>query len=279
LKHQTTWILVAAIGVVVGFTSGQAQSAQQSANQSGTLLVDTDDTCQLFLDDEDKGEITPDRAQKFTVGPGEHILKCKIRSAPDLVWRKVVDVQDSSQVAAVISLRALHLQYDQAAAAKAKSDQASAGRQLEEAEAQIRLRQKSKVEMPQVMFALVQGNWQGVSNATVGSATISESYQYNFTAIEDGQIVAYLIFGGRMRFKETFTPVAPNRLEGATELCISTKDKGLMKPGAKKDADGWADCWGHHNRPPEPHQKDAVIQINGSTLTYTDPSGSFTLAR
>ena len=278
MKHQTTWILVAAIWVVVGFMMGQAQNAQQAANQNGTLLVDTDDTCQLFLDDEDKGEITPDKAQKFTVGLGEHILKCKIKSTPDLVWRRVVDVQDKSQVAAVVSLRALHLQYDQAAAAKTKNDQASAGRQLEEAEAQIRLRQKSKVEMPQVMLSLVHGNWQGVSHATVGSTTISESYQYNFTAIEDGRIVAYLIFGGRMRYKDTFTPVAPNRLEGLTELCISTKDKSLMKPGAKKDSDGWTDCWGH-NRPPEPLPKDAIIQINGSMLTYTDPSGSFTLTR
>ena len=279
MKHQTTWILVAAIWVVVGCMTGQAQTAQPSANQNGTLLVDTDDTCQLFLDDEDKGEITPDKAQKFTVGLGEHILKCKIKSTPDLVWRRVVDVQDKSQVAAVVSLRALHLQYDQAAVAKAKNDQASAGRQLEEAEAQIRQRQKSKVEMPQVMLSLVHGNWQGVSHATVGSTTISESYQYNFTGIEDGRIVAYLIFGGRMRYKDVFTPVAPNRLEGQTELCISTKDKSLMKPGAKKDADGWADCWGKHKRPPELLPKDAIIQINGSTLTYTDPSGSFTLTR
>jgi len=278
LKHQITWILVAAIWVVVGFMKGHAQSAQQPVNRNGTLLVDTDDTCQLFIDDEDKGEITPDKALKFSVGPGEHILKCKLKSVPDLVWRKVVDVQDPSQVAEVVSLRALHLQYDQAAAAKAKNDQASAGRQLEEAESQIRLRQKSKVEMPQVMLSLVQGNWQGTSRATVGSATISEPYQYNFTTIEDGRIVAYLIFGGRMRYKDTFTPVAPNRLEGQTELCISTKDKSLMKPGAKKDADGWADCW-HHNKPPEPLPKDAIIQINGSTLTYTDPSGSFTLTR
>ena len=260
------------------FYEGTDQGAQQSVGQNGTLLVDTDETCQLFLDDEDKGEITPDRDMKFTVGIGEHILKCKIKGIPDLVWRKVVDVKSTSQVAEVVGLRALHIQYDQAAAAKAKSDQSSASRQLEEAEAQIRQRQKSKVEMPQVMFSLVEGNWQGASHATVGSVTISESYQYNFTGIEDGRIVAYLIFGGRMKYKDTFTPLPPNRLQGETELCISTTDKSLMKPGAKKDADGWADCWGH-NKPPEPLPKDAIIQINGSTLTYTDPTGSFTLTR
>jgi hypothetical protein len=279
LKHRNTWILVAAIGVAVGFTRGQGQSAQPPANQTAILLVDTDDTCQLFLDDEDKGEIVPDHALKFSVSLGEHILKCKIKSAPDLVWRKVVDVKSTSQVAEVVALRALHLQYDQAAAAKAKNDQASANRQLEDAETQVRLLQKAKTEMPQAMFALVQGNWQGVSQATVGSAAISDSYQYRFAAVEDGRIVAYLTLGGKMRYKDIFTPVLPNRLQGETELCISTTDKNLMKPGARKDADGWADCWGKHNRPPEPYPKDAIIQINGGTLTYTDPTGSFTLTR
>jgi hypothetical protein len=279
LKQQTTWILVAAIWVAFGLTRGQSQSTQASANQTATLLVDTDDTCQLTVDDEDKGEITPDKDMKFSVGLGQHVLKCKIKTVPDLVWRKVVDVKTPSQVAEVVALRDLHLQYNQAAAAKARNDQASANRQLEDAETQVRLLQKAKTEMPQAMFALVQGNWQGVSQATVGSAAISDSYQYRFAAIEDGRIVAYLTLGGKMRYKDTFTPVPPNRLQGETELCISTTDKNLMKPGARRDADGWADCWGKHNRPPEPYAKDAIIQINGSTLTYTDPTGSFTLRR
>jgi len=273
LKHKTIWRLVAAILIVVGFVSAQDQSAQRSVNQSATLLVDTDDTCQLFLDDEDKGEVTPDKALKFSVGLGDHILKCKIKSAPDLVWRKVVNVKDTSQVAEVVALRALHLQYE--AVAKAKNDPATVNRQLEEAEAQVRLRQKAKTEMPQMMFELVKGNWQ----ATVGSTTISDSFQYHFAGVEDGHIVAYLTLGGNMRYKETFIPVLPNRLQGETRVCISTTDKHFMKPGAKKDADGWADCWGKHNRPPEPSPKDAIIQINGSTLTYSDPTGSFTLTR
>jgi hypothetical protein len=278
LKHQTTWILIAAIWTAVGSTWAQTQDAQPSANQTGTLLVDTDDTCQLTIDDEDKGEIMPDKDMKFSVGLGQHVLKCKIKSAPDLVWRKVVDVKSTAQVAEVVALRDLHLQYSQAAALKAKNDLANANRQLEDAEAQVKLRQRAKTEMPQAMFALIEGNWQGVSQATVGSAAISESYQYRFAGVEDGHIVAYLTFGGRIRYKDTFNPVPPNRLEGGTELCVSTKDKNLMKPGAKKDVDGWANCWGH-NRPPEPYSKSAIIQINGSTLTYTDPTGSFTLTR
>jgi len=156
LKPNTIWILVSAILIVAGFVSAQAQSGQPSVDRSATLLVDTDDTCQLFLDDEDKGDVTPDKALKAPVGLGEHILKCKIRSAPDLLWRKVINVKDTSQVAEVVALKSLHLQYDQMA--KAKNDPAAVNRQLEETEAQLRLRQKAATEMPQMMFDLVKGN-------------------------------------------------------------------------------------------------------------------------
>jgi len=171
----------------------------------------------------------------------------------------------------------LHLQYDQTA--RAKNDPAAVNRQLEETDAQLRLRQKAATEMPQMMFDLVKGNWQGMSQGTVDIARTSESYQYHFAGFENGHIVAYLTLGGTMRYKETFTPVPPNRLQGETTLCVATTDKQFMKSGSKKDAAGWADCWGKHNRPPEPYAKDAIIQINGSTLTYSDPTGSFTLTR
>jgi hypothetical protein len=118
-----------------------------------------------------------------------------------------------------------------------------------------------------------------VSQGTAGSPRTSESYQYHFAGLEDGHIVAYLTLGGTMRYKETFTPVPPDRLQGVTRLCVATTDKQLMKPGGKKDADGWAECWGKHNRPPEPYAKDAIIQINSSTLMYSDPWGSFILTR
>jgi hypothetical protein len=274
LKHHTIWILVSAVLIVAGFVSAQAQSGQPSVDRSATLLVDTDDSCQLFIDDEDKGEVTPDKALKSTVGLGEHILKCKIKSAPDLVWRKVILVKDTSQVAEVVALKSLHLQYDQS-----KNDPAAVNRQLEESEAQVRLRQRAATEIPQLMFDLVKGNWQGVPQGTAGIARSSESYHYHFAGLEDGHIVAYFTLGGTMRYKEIFTPLPPDRLKGETTLCVATTEKQFMKPGSKKDADGWADCWGKHNRPPEPYAKDAVIQINGSTLTYSDPTGSFTLTR
>jgi len=277
LKHNTIWIPVLAILIVAGFASAQAQGGQPSVDRSATLLVDTDDTCQLFVDDEDKGEVAPDKALKSTVGPGDHILKCKIKSAPDVVWRKVINVKDTSQVAEVVALRSLHLQYDQMA--RAKNDPAAVNRQLEETEAQVRLRQKAATELPQMMFDLVKGNWQGTSQGTADVVRTSQSYQYHFARLEDGHIVAYLTLGGTTRYKETFTPVPPNRLQGETTLCVATTDKQFMKPGSKKDAGGWADCWGKHNRPPEPYAKDAIIEINGSTLTYSDPTGSFALKR
>jgi hypothetical protein len=276
VKHKTIWIPASAILIVAGFVSAYAQSGQQSVDRSATLLVDTDDTCQLFADDEDKGEVTPDKALKFSVSVGEHILKCKIKNAPDLVWRKVINVKDTSQVAEVVALRALHLQYDQMA--KAKNDPATTNRQLQDAETQVRLRQKAQTEMPQMMFDLVKGNWQGTSQGTADTARIGESYRYQFAGVEAGRIVAYLTLGG-MKYKETFTPVPPDRLQGVTQLCIATTDKQFMKPGGKKDAEGWAECWGKHNRSPEPYPKDAVIQINSGTLMYSDPSGSFTLRR
>lgn len=277
MKPNTFWILVSAILMVAGLVNAQAQSAQPLVDRSATLLVDTDDTCQLFVDDEDKGEVTPDKALRSTVALGDHILKCKIKSAPDLVWRKVITVKDTSQVAEVVALKSLHLQYDQTA--RAKNDPAAVNRQLEETDAQLRLRQRAATEMPQMMFDLVKGNWQGMSQGTADVARVSESYQYHFAGLENGHIVAYLTLGGTMRYKETFTPVPPNRLQGGTTLCVATTDKQFMKSGSKKDAGGWADCWGKHNRPPEPYAKDAIIQINGSTLTYSDPTGSFTLTR
>ena len=73
MKPNTFWILVAAMLIVFSLVTVQAQSGQPSVDRSATLLVDTDDTCQLFVDDEDKGEVTPDKALKSTVGLGDHI--------------------------------------------------------------------------------------------------------------------------------------------------------------------------------------------------------------
>ncbi len=114
-------------------SASQTSRAQKPGTKQDTLLVDTDDTCHLFVDDDDKGEITPAATLKFNVAVGEHILKCRIDEVPDLVWRKVVDVKDAEQAAAIVSLKALHLQYNQAVA-KAKAGQDEAIKQMEKAE-------------------------------------------------------------------------------------------------------------------------------------------------
>jgi phage-related minor tail protein len=128
--------------------SQNAKTQQSTANKNAILLADTDDTCHLFIDDEDKGQITADTSRKFTVGIGEHILKCKNDTIPDLVWRTVVDVKDTTQVAAMVSLKSLHIQYEQAVTKaqnqKAESD-ATGAKQLAEAQAEERQREADNV--------------------------------------------------------------------------------------------------------------------------------------
>lgn len=138
--------------------SNAVSFAESQATIRGALLVDTDDACFLALDDENKGLITPDREQRFSVSLGDHILKCIVPNAPDLVWRKAVSVKDSSQVAAVITLKALHIQYDQAIV-KVKSqkdeEEGAAAKKLAEAEAT----QKAKADFPQQLFNQLSGRW------------------------------------------------------------------------------------------------------------------------
>jgi hypothetical protein len=77
-------------------------------------------------------------------------------------------VKDSSQVAATISLKALHIQYDQAVA-KAKNEKtqadATAAKQLKEAEAEQEEREAAKAAakaaMPTQVLGMLRGEWQG----------------------------------------------------------------------------------------------------------------------
>jgi len=97
----------------------QPSSAQTTANavaKTSTILVDTDDACRLSVDGSDEGMVTPDEVTKIKVRPGGHILKCAIEKAPDLVWRTVIETKSGEQAAALISLKALHDQHNQAAA-------------------------------------------------------------------------------------------------------------------------------------------------------------------
>jgi hypothetical protein len=143
-----------------------AQSKPSSINQvpakTSILLVDTDDSCRLMIDDEDKGVIMADHSQKFTVPFGEHLLKCKIEAVPDLFWRKAVEVKDTSQVVVVVALKALHLQYDQALT-KAKSQKEeellASTKQLAEAEAAEKQRESAKAAIPAQVLDMLRGTW------------------------------------------------------------------------------------------------------------------------
>jgi hypothetical protein len=220
---------------------------KQPAPKQPVLIVDTDDDCRLFVDDEDKGVMTPAHSQRFSVNLGEHILKCTVESIPDLVWRKAVDVKDSSQVAVVISLKALHVQYDQAAT-KAKN-------QLAEAEAEQQQREAARVAVPQQIADLVRGTW-----AHSWSYTIVEGYPqtrkvfYEFGPLDGGLIqvtVGYEFFKNRF----TVIPTAPNLLiseEGPVcwiARIINGHNRGQVKPGATVDAQGWGECAEKYRKP------------------------------
>lgn len=276
-------------------TSSQSSRAKQSAAKAALLLVDTDDDCRLVMDDEDKGVITPEKSSKFAVGLGQHILKCTVVGVPDLVWRKVVDVRDGLQVAAVISLKLLHVQYD-AAVANAKNQKAAAANEIDEKAAAVaalnkkmdeedaaeKRRLTAKREVPQRLFEMVKGDWYASVSGNYQGIPVSVSYQYHFEGIEDGLIIAYLTQNGKIRYKVTFTPMPPNSLQAVSTQCFATKDRAIMKPGSKGN-DGWGICMGKKNegyaiQPSSPG--GTPLQINGNTLTGVDGLNlSFTLTR
>lgn len=229
----------------------KASAPNQAPRPTSVLLIDTDDSCRLMIDDEDKGVISPDHSQKFKITIGEHILKCTVETVPDLVWRKVVEVKDTSQVAAVISLKALHVQYSQAvtkvktqkeeadaASAKQMQEAIAAKKQQSDAEKQ---REQEKAELPQKIFDLVSGSWHGQENQVREGKFYSTGRRFRFDRIEGGLIVG-IELGDVRNTQLVMVPVAPNRLVVKTKQCISTKWKKFQKPGAKKDGDGFVAC-------------------------------------
>jgi hypothetical protein len=148
-------ILVAAL-LFIAIQPAYAQIAKPAAAGS-IVMVDTDDSCRLTVDDRDEGIITPDHAKKISVGLGDHILKCGVENVPDLCWRKIVQTKKSGQTIAMITLRALHIRYEQAVAQadqrKAQSEQAAraaadrAARQQEAASAYEAKRQRIQAQI------------------------------------------------------------------------------------------------------------------------------------
>ena len=202
-------------------------------NKITTLLVDTDYACHLFIDGDDKGMQSPEHSQKFKIGPDEHILKCSVEGVPDLVWRKVLDAKGASQVAAVISLKALHIQYDQAVT-KLKSQKeetdATASRQLQEAESEQKQREAAKAALPQQVYEIVQGVWHGNLTYNVeGLGMVTDQYEYEFGPIVDG-VIQVVRNEHYTQSRMTVVPVAPNLL---------TSEEGFVLVKFRPDNNHW----------------------------------------
>jgi len=275
----TTYALVAEASGL-GQPDSQTAKTQRSGNKTTTLLVDTDDTCHLFVDGEDKGTITPNAPQKFMTGPDEHILKCSVDSIPDLVWRKVVDAKGSSQIVAAISLKALHVQYDQAlSTAKNQNAQADslAAKQLEEAELEEKQRRAAKEASEAAivkMFDSVKGSWHGPAWNKV-------LMQWDFRTLQSGLVVAYANWGSsRDKFiivqKYLLRPIPPDRFDVLSEACVSTNYRNLLKPGAPKDKNGLAECT---NTDDKPIDYEFYFTIHGATVTFHNSGTDADLSR
>src|ERR1051326_2445403 len=117
-SHIGLLVLIPALAAAVG---AQAKSGPSA----GVLLLDTDDSCRLTLDGKDRGLLKPDQTQTIILAPGDHIVKCTVEEVPDLVWRKIVQIKGQDQVAVLIALKALHIQYDEAAAKLKKQEGAA----------------------------------------------------------------------------------------------------------------------------------------------------------
>lgn len=257
------WVVIALLSLVLSaLTDASFARAQQPKTKTATLLVDTDDVCHFFIDDEDKGQLSPDKSQKFTVGLGEHILKCKNDTIPDLVWRKVVEVKDTSQVAAVVALKALHIQYDQAVTKaqnqKAEVD-AAAAKQLAEAQAEEKQRQEGIANIPQKMFEALKGEWIGQFSDAQG---FGWTRRLVFVSLEGDTVTAQFADSGASG-EERYRLLPPNQLQ-KTQIRYLKFGKYTKHVTGIKDTE-WHDCT-------RPQEKDTLTIINGNTLAARMPS-------
>jgi len=84
--------------------------ATLQAEATAVLLVDTDDACRLIVDDQQEGVLTPTHPGKVEVELGEHLVQCFVDDHPDIIWRKIIEVKDSAQVAVTVELKTIHMQ-------------------------------------------------------------------------------------------------------------------------------------------------------------------------
>jgi hypothetical protein len=193
LKPRISFLL---LPLLCTLSAAQGQT-RKPAPQTTALLVDTDDSCRLTVDDQDEGVLMPAQPKKINIGMGDHIVKCVIENIPDLVWRKVVEAKSSEQVAAMVALKAVHNQYDQAVAlAQQQKDKAAEAKQ--QAAASEEKRKSDAVHLPEDLFAQLKGVWRldahytGQEDPNVQGVASHEEEVLEFQSLEGGIIAGQL---------------------------------------------------------------------------------------
>lgn len=278
-RFDPAWLVAVLLLAILPLAQGQTKlAAPPSKPVSPVILVDTDDECRLTLDDTDQGIIAPAASKKINVSLGDHILKCVVESVPELVWRKVVTVKSTDQVAATVSLKALHVQHDEAvkqakqkqeqeaAAEKERQDQLAVEEQRRKDAVQQRL--YAEAQFSARFFEAVKGNWKGgfhtaayAGPTVVGVYTNLNSdttFHAEFSELRsDGDIVATITesYQAQEELKSAYTnvyAVSLKLLQGAGGQgallrndgqlqCTKTKGAGEKK-GASKDKQGFREC-------------------------------------
>lgn len=78
--------------------SALALTAPMMQEEKGRLVFSTSVACRVFLDGEEIAQLAANDVKKVSVGLGEHILVAK-NDHDEVIWKKVVSVKSSSQVA------------------------------------------------------------------------------------------------------------------------------------------------------------------------------------
>jgi hypothetical protein len=229
------------------------------------------------VDGNDHGIVSPSETKKIVIPFGQHVVKCTIESIPDLVWRKAIDVRTSEQVVAVVALKALHSQYDDARqqAVEDKHQEAAAEQQRHEAaDAAEKQKKLDEEQFPERFFLGVKGTWRETFR---GSDNIPQHYILVLQSNDAGVISATFTWridspycpkstGNLYRFK--LRPTRPNVL--ITESAVLADS---------------SDCKGRSSgRPPMDLGKAGVMTITVADkdhlrLAGWEPNGTHILTR
>lgn len=141
-----------------------------------------------------------------------------------MIWRKVVEAKNSGQAAAIVSLKALHIQYDQAAdqVAQQKAQAAAA-------------KEKQKIddaELPAKFFSMLVGSWKLSSSHEPGTFNEDDdTYIVTFLNLTNTTILAqfenlFIVRADGQHwdtvYSLSFNILPPNHLtQNAAGICVS----------------------------------------------------------